>query len=46
MKELIITVINEQDTPPVFKQMPHLVQLTEATTPVSWMLCIFRVFRI
>lgn len=35
MKELIITVINEQDTPPVFKQMPHLVQLTEESGPVS-----------
>ena len=40
MKELIITVINEQDTPPIFKQMPHLIQLTELTTPV----CLFFYF--
>ena len=34
MRDLIITVINEQDTPPIFKQMPHLVQLTELSEPV------------
>lgn len=35
MKELVVTVINEQDTPPVFQQLPHLIELSDVNKPVS-----------
>jgi hypothetical protein len=35
MKELVVVVLNEQDTAPVFQQLPHLIELSELTKPVS-----------
>lgn len=34
LKELVVIVLNEQDTPPEFHQLPHLIELSEFTKPV------------